>query len=89
LNPDYLANANEPVSAIGGLEDEDADAERPNFPIDPACTPIVARELRGFCTRVSLGYGLGYRILYPRETRTRGTGMQICGGLMAGKLAQI
>jgi len=42
LNPDYLTNANEPVSAIGGLEDKDADAERPNFPIDPAHTPVVA-----------------------------------------------
>ena len=39
--------------------------------------------------RVFLGYGLGYRILYPRETRTRDTGTWVGGGLMAGKLAQI
>ena len=38
---------------------------------------------------VFLGYRLGYRILYPRETRTRDTGTWIGRGLMAGKLAQI
>ena len=64
-----------------------------------ACFYRVLRGLSlGNCTglqnprvlpRVSLGYGLGYRILYPRETRTRGTGMRVGGGLMAGKLAQI
>ena len=39
--------------------------------------------------RVSLGYGLGYRILYPRKTRTHSTGMWVGAGLMAGWLAQI
>jgi len=32
--------------------------------------------------RVFLGYGLGYRILYPRETRTRVTGTWVGGGLL-------
>jgi len=39
--------------------------------------------------RVFLGYRLGYRILYPRKTRTRATGMWVGAGLMAGKLDQI
>ena len=65
---------------------DDEEGDRPSCPSLGNCTGL---QNPWVLPRVFLGYGLGYRILYPKETRTCDTGTWVGGGLMVGKLAQI